>query len=69
LKFGSPNDGTSSIEYNPSTAGLRGARIDITNGGTPVAQEVSITIAFKSFLRVRIETTPMSRVFFRYQVR
>jgi len=56
LKFGTPNDGTSSIEYNPSTAGLGGARIDISNGGSPVAREVSIAIAFESFLRVRIET-------------
>jgi hypothetical protein len=56
LKLGSPNDRTSCIEYDPPTSGLGHVGVNINKRIVPIPGEISITIALKTFLSVRLET-------------
>ena len=56
LELRSLNGGASCIKHNPSTSRLGSAWINISKGLVPISREVSITVAFKSFFNVGLET-------------
>ncbi len=56
LKFGCPDDGASRIKDYPSTSRLGSAGINVCEGLVPVAREISVAVALKTFLSIGLET-------------
>ncbi len=55
LEFGGPRDRASCIEDDPTTLWLGGTRVHWCKCLVPQSWEVSITVAFKTFVGVRLE--------------
>ncbi len=51
MKFRGPDDGTASVENDPTTARFCGARVVGSKGAIPVAGEVGIGVAGKAVVR------------------
>jgi hypothetical protein len=58
LKFGSPSDGESCIEDDPSTSRLGNTGVYWSKCLVPQPREVCITVAFKTLLGIKLEVNP-----------